>query len=155
MPCRTHEWRKRLLFTGFSKKKRLTNKRTPTSFSENFDKNYSKRLGCQIVWSIKLVPNCPFAFLLPNCLFLLSWCQFVRSQIVLPPFMFYAPPLLLVRTEQAYAMDGRAVLFDYPPRLWTMMKAPSTIQPSALSIIVGHRNQLECKTTIYLLSYTG
>ena len=31
-----------------------------------------------------LVPNCQFAFLVPNCHFLLSWCQISGCKIVLP-----------------------------------------------------------------------
>ena len=34
------------------------------------------------------VPNCLFAFWVPNCPFLLNWCQIVRCQIVLPPPKF-------------------------------------------------------------------
>ena len=40
---------------------------------------------CQIVRFLIQVPNCLFAFLVPNCPFLLSWCQIVPCQIVLPP----------------------------------------------------------------------
>ena len=42
-------------------------------FSENFNKNYCKKLWCQIVRFIRVVPNCPgtklsvFTILVPNC----------------------------------------------------------------------------------------
>ena len=34
---------------------------------------------CKIVYFLILVPNCPFAFLMPNCQFLLFWCQIIRA----------------------------------------------------------------------------
>ena len=89
-----------------------------------FYKVDAKLYGCQIVYFYYVVAKLSVFYLgvkLPVCLLdaKLSVFTILVPNCPVPncptTFYFLRPPI--VRTEQAYAMDGRAVLFDYPPRL--------------------------------------
>ena len=116
VPCQTQEWRKRILFTRLSESVWQRN-----IFDDNFDENYPKKLQCQIVRFIMLVPNYPganlsvFTMLVPNCSFhylgaKFSFCLLVakisvftilesRCQIVLPPKWLQRTALFRINFE--------------------------------------------------------
>ena len=46
-------------------------------FRDNFDENFSKKLRCQMVRFIMVVPNCPFSNIGAKLSVFLFWCQIV------------------------------------------------------------------------------